>query len=346
MQRQILHKIRAKHSQCIYERFGNGDFATFELFIVDSDVNGRPEAAVQIEGPVAPAYIGEVNAHGNRSWGEGETDAVSNDGRTVKRKTTMGGLIQKSMEKWPKYMMEKKHNFQKEGLLHYSFHLDYTHSGESEDAIAAREQKKDEQMAERERRKAETGSVEEAHTIAQVIPEWIQPHEWTRRIIAPGWYRMCVHADNYISVEMDIRSSAGRGGVDKETGHVFTHQKREELLEVARIMGLENRELSAIEMEEKQVAEELEKALKNQVRDDDMDATRNLMKEVGGLVAKMQTKQQDSFHRLKFQEGYTKRNHNKILYSGMVVTGLFLVITLFQVYTLRKWLLSNSVLGR
>lgn len=337
----MLHKIRAKHNQCLYDRFEAGDYATFELFIVDSDVHGRPEAAVQIEGPVAGAYIGVVDDQGVRSWEEEKVTATA-DGRTVKRKTTLGGLIRESAEKWPKYLAENHRRYQEEGIIHHAFHIDYTHSGESEDAVAARADvwRRAAQEAERddagdERAGPEETYVDEGNAIGQVIPETVAPYGWTKHIKTAGWYRMCVQAEQSISVEMDIRS----GGMDRQTGHVVTHDRMEELREDARLVDLRNREPSA---EEAEVA----RSLQNQVREEDMDATRNLLTEVRELVGQMQTRQQDAFHRLKFQEGYTQRNARKISRSGLIMTGLYLAITLFQMYTLRRWLLSTNVLGK
>ena len=158
---------------------------------------------------------------------------------------------------------------------------------------------------------------------------------------------MCVHAvDNDITVEMNIRSSAELGGINRETGHVYTFEERMEIEEEKRIMELENRGPSAEEVEAKLVAEQVEKAHKDQVKENDMESTKKLMNEMNQLVNKLQKKQSAVHHRIKGHEGDARRNRKKIFRNGMAQTLLFLVITLFQVYTIHNWLLSSSTLGR
>jgi len=359
MHHPLQHQIRAKHTQCIYHRFEKGDFGTFEIFIVDSDDKGRPQAGVQIEGPVAGSHIGEIGKNGERQWDRLQ-DVSATDGRIVTRKKSMGALIQDSIQKWPNYVSKNARHFQDAGIIHHAFHIDYTHSGENEDAIAARadiSRQKNEEKEERRQRKEEgrdykgdenvdDEKYEEENQIQQVIPDWIEPYEWTKPIKAPGWYRMCVQADSFIAVEMDIRSSADLGGIDPETWHVYTHDEREDIDEEERSMGLKSKGPSAEEVETKLVAEELDKALKNQVRDYDLASTRKLMEDVQQVVSQMQKKQRDVQKRIKSHEGDAKRNYRKILRSGMMETVLYIVITLFQVYTVHKWLLGSNMLGR
>ena len=74
---------------------------------------------------------------------------------------------------------------------------------------------------------------------------------------------MCVQAeDNTIYVEVDIRSSAEDklGGVDLETGHVYTHEKREELDEEQRILGstVDAQQAEQDRLAEEQLRQEIE----------------------------------------------------------------------------------------
>lgn len=299
---------------------------------------------VQIEGPVTDPKVGKLDENGVRQW-----DAIS-------AKPTMGAAMQASINKWPEFIHTNHAKFGEMGIIHHAYHIDYTHSGETEDAIAARadiSRKKKEEIEERRqrnlererRRKEGDESVddeeyEEETRIQQIIPEWIEPYEWTKPIKLPGWYRLCANADNAVAVEMDIRSSADLGGIDPETGHVYTYDERELIDEEERIMGKEQAE------EEKLIAEELEKALKDQVSDYDLDATRTLMAEVNRLVSDMMKQQQSVHARIKGHEHDARRNYRGMVRSGTIETVLYVVITLIQVYTVRKWLLSNTVLGR
>lgn len=360
----MQYEIRARHTHCIYSRFERGEFATFEIFIADSDE--KPQAAIQIEGPVASPKIGELGPGGQRIWNHKPEEELEEGRTSRKRKTnTLGAALEESIENWPEFVRRNHEHFTEAGIIFNAFHLDYTHSGEHEDAISAREnisRQKNEEMEVRrqqdlERQRREGGEYkgdenvdevgyEERSRIESVIPEWIEPYEWTKPIKAAGWYRLCAQADDAITVEMDIRSSAELGGIDPDTWHVYTHEEREAIDEEQRINGLEGAEPSAAEVERKLVAEELEKALKNQVSGYDLKATRKLMSEVNSLVSQVQKKQQNVHHRIKGHEGDARRNYKRIVRSGTIETVLYILITCFQVYTVRKWLLGNTMLGR
>ena len=52
-----MYKIRHKYTECIYKQFDRGDFATFEMFVVDSGKSAlvlfyHVIACVWYEGPV------------------------------------------------------------------------------------------------------------------------------------------------------------------------------------------------------------------------------------------------------------------------------------------------------
>ena len=70
------------------------------------------------------------------------------------------------------------------------------------------------------------------------------------------------------------------------------------------------------------------------------------MSEVNRLVAEVTQKQQEVHKRIKVHKDGAERNHRRILRSGLIETVLYLVITLFQVYTVHKWLLGSNMLGR
>lgn len=360
---QLVRTIGVRQSECVYHNFNKGDFATFEVFVIDAAEGGRPQAGVMIEGPIASPTIGKIDeTTGERTWDDRPRDDRIERGamgRMVGGKMKMGAVLQDWIVNWPAYVRKNRNRFQEVGIIHHAFHIDYTHSGEEEDAVAARadlSRQRNELEEERRKRKQEmiearqTGFdhenyEDEGQRIEQILPDWVEPYEWTKPIKAPGWYRMCVQADNEIDVEMDIRSSADMGGINPDRFHVYTHDEREEIDEEERWVGKRNREL-AEEEEAKLLAKELEKMLKGQVKDYDLQTTRKLMNEVNKLVSQMVRKQQDAHRRIKKHEDDAARNRRKIMRSGIIETVLYLAITLFQVYTIHNWLLSSNMLGR
>jgi hypothetical protein len=146
---------------------------------------------------------------------------------------------------------------------------------------------------------------------------------------------------------MDIRNSAMFGGVNYDTGHVYTFADWEEWEEEQRINKVnELREKAKADEEARLTMEQLNAALKDQVKDFDLEATQRLMSEVNSLVSQMQQKQSAVHQRIKSHEGIAKRNYQKIRKSGILETIMYLLITGYQVYTVHNWLLSTNSLGR
>lgn len=347
----LVYDIRREQQQCIYNRLKEGDFATFEIFIVESDEEGWPRASVHIEGPVASGIIGEVNERGERQWPTVNTGA--GDGEPEGQFTSltmkmMGTSIQQALDGWANFVQNSDaRNFQEKGIITHGFLIDYSHSGEDEAAVAARAEFNRQKAEAQQQRSVENEVYEkEVGRIETILPEWIEPYQWTKPIKVAGWYRMCVTSDTDITVEMDIRSSFELGGVDEETGHVYTYEDREALDEELRILGSKRKAAAVEDVEAKVLAEQLNEALKNQVRDYDLEATRKLMNEINHLVSRLQKMQTSVQHRIKGHESAARRNSKKIARSGMLETALYLVTALFQVYTVRKWLLGNATLGR
>ncbi|KAL3791821.1 hypothetical protein HJC23_002452 [Cyclotella cryptica] len=331
--------IRRRQTHCIYHLLEASSIATFEVFISNADNEGELSAMVQIEGPVAPSSVNSGTA------ATGVTNR--NDG--------MGAQLLRAIEKWPSFVQSNRHHFQDAGIIHHAFHVDFTDSGIIDGFIdtravdverRVREQNKIE--AERQRREEGREIYEESNAIERIVPDSFEPYQWTKAIKSSGWYRMCVQAEeSNVYVEMDIRSSADNelGGVDPKTGHVYTHEMREELDEMERI--LRSNAFSAKEEEENRLAEEeLRKEIADQVKDYDLEDTRKLLSEMNSLVMQLQTRQGAFMKRSKGHELQARRNYRRIVRSGMMETLLYLLITGYQVYTIHSWLLSNSLLGR
>lgn len=331
--------IKRRQTHCIYHLLPEKTIATFEIFIQDADNEGELSALVQIEGPVAPK---EINTESS------EIQTNRNNG--------MGAQLQKKIEGWPQFLAGHKHNFQQIGMIHNAFHIDFTDAGVIEgyvDLARSHNTERDQRAKQREieeelqRREAGEEVYEESNKIEIVEPDSFEPYEWTKAIKTGGWYRMCVQAgDNTIYVEVDIRSSAKDklGGVDHETGHVYTHEKKEELDEAQRILGSA---LDAQHAEENRLAEEkLRQEIESAVKDYDLKETQKLMSEINSLVMQLQQRQGAMMKRVKGHEAQARRNSKRIARSGMIETVLYLLITGFQVFTIHSWLLRNSLLGR
>lgn len=332
--------IKRRQTHCMYHLLQEKTVATFEAFIIDSENEGDLSALIQVEGPVAPS---DINAESS----EIETD----------RNNGMGAQLQRKIEAWPSFLASHHHNFQLIGMIHHAFRLDFTDAGILEGFIDSRgsvEQEKQEQrniQEEAQRREAGDEVYTESTRIETISPDSFEPYEWSKHIKTSGWYRMCIQAEeSNIYVEADIRSSAADklGGVDLETGHVYTHEKKEELEEAQKILA--QNILGATEAKDAETrrleVEKLRKEIESAVKDYDLEVTQKLMSEINTLIMQVQQKLSGLMKKSKGLEVHARRNRRRISRSGMIETVLYLVITGFQIYTLHSWLLKNSLLGR
>jgi hypothetical protein len=302
-------EIKRRQTHCIYELLPENSIATFEVFVSDAENDSELSALVQIEGPVAPS---DINADSS------EIQTNRNNG--------MGAQLQRKIEQWPSFLAGHRHNFQLIGMIHHAFNVDFTDAGVVDGYINSPRRRAEQRKIEEEIQRRESGGeiYEESNKIERVEPDSFEPYEWTKAIKTGGWYRMCVQAGEFgVVVELDIRSSDKLGGVDHETGHVYTHEKREELDEARRIS-----EAFAIakEAEENKLTEEqLRQEIESAVKDYDLESTTKLMSEINSLVTQLQAHLGAMMKRSKGHEMQAKRNYRRIARSGLIETVLYLV---------------------
>jgi len=341
----ITYKIPRKQTECIYDKFDKSDFVTFSVFVVEAMSNGPPKAEISFEGPI----------HGNEDVLKKVEDALP--GTDFAPKSSLGQDLRNGAQMhWPVVKdADKKVRYDKRlGIINREIKVDWSHAGESEDAEAARAQI---EMEKKEAyrsygRKAEPGSElemeqkkDKVRTITQVN---IEPFEETTAIKASGWYRVCVSAEAHaLLVEMELRSGNKLGGVDRKTGHVYTHEEREMLDEEKSIEdGITASEESLIDANTyASKDEEVQKELENQVKEQDMHATKAQIKHLNSMVMEIKKNHQDKNMRLKAYSYVARTNHYNMVWSSKLETVLYMIITGVQVYTVRKWLLNSSVLG-
>ena len=302
-------------------------------------MNGNPTATITYEGPIAgnPDVLRKAKI---------KVDSDSNgDGPTLGKQLKIG-----ASEHFPKLKeVDNLARYDKRvGVIHRQFKVDWTHAGESEDAIATREFiNKREADSFKQYAKGSIEEREKGLIIRTITQAKVESHQETRSIKMDGWYRLCVASEYHpLIVEMDMRSGNMLGGMDPDTGHVFTFEKRAMLDQELLIDG-DARNTANNNNEEVHTANiELQKELENQVKEVDLIATKTQMKHLNQMVAEMRKFQQDTLYRIKSHEANAQRNHENLVWSSKVETLLYVMITGLQVYTVHKWLLSNSMLGR
>lgn len=153
-----------------------------------------------------------------------------------------------------------------------------------------------------------------------------EPMQWTFEAPGKGWYRYCIKATwNQVTVEMDFRKESEMGGVDEE-GNVRTIAQK-------------------IEREEEIYMEE-DTAEKEGIKDEDFESTRLKLKELRHLLADIQSKQSQERHRITLHSVTNSHSHSRMVLGSLIETILFMVVTGYQVYTIRKWFKAAPVLAR
>ena len=124
---------------------------------------------------------------------------------------------------------------------------------------------------------------------------------------------------------MEMRKESELGGLD-EWGHVYDY------------------DMKATMDEDK----ELEKHTASQegIKDEDFQETREKVKELRRLLNEIQSMQQKERRRLTVHAQTNEHSHSRMVLSSLLETLLFMAITGYQIFTIRRWFSAAPVLGR
>jgi uncharacterized protein YoxC len=124
---------------------------------------------------------------------------------------------------------------------------------------------------------------------------------------------------------MEMRKESELGGID-EAGHVVSYETK--------TMMDEDKEL------------EQDTASQEGIKDEDFQETREKVKDLRRLLNEIQSMQQKERRRLSVHAETNEHSHSRMVLSSLLETLLFMAVTGFQVYTIRKWFSGAPVLGR
>lgn len=121
-----------------------------------------------------------------------------------------------------------------------------------------------------------------------------------------------------------MRKESDLGDLD-EDGHVVTY---EELAD--------NRENSELDKDT---------ASQEGIPDEEFDETKERLKELRRLLTDIQSLQQRSRRRITVNGETAEHSHSRMVFNSLVETIFFMMITGYQVYTIRKWFSGGPTLG-
>jgi len=304
---------------------------TMSVFVTDGS---ELRATAILEGPVAPPNIDdgkEINTYINKFQ---RGDFFGTPRRDVIKEEQVVDFEQGAAP--DVYDDDDDDYYDDDEYLHedyYDYYDDDEHQGKEPDPEKV---KKRQEMMIKRREKERQKRIDRMRKIQEMKKRHErtegEPYQITQTARVGGWYRACVRASWYqVSAEMEFRKSSELGPPDPETGHVKSYESRE----------LEREE----EEMDKQTPTE-SKEDKDAVKEEDFDRTKDQLKKLNRLLNDIKAKQMDERHRLSVHAATNEHSHSRMVLSSLMETVLYMMITGFQVYTIRKWFSGSPLLGR
>jgi hypothetical protein len=134
-----------------------------------------------------------------------------------------------------------------------------------------------------------------------------------------------LHFVSQVIAEIEMRKESELGGID-EDGHVITYEMKD--------MREEDEEL------------EKDTASQEGIKDEDFQDTKEKVKELRRLLNEIQSMQQKERRRLAVHAETNEHSHSRMVLSSLLETLLFMAVTGYQVFTIRRWFSGAPALGR
>ena len=128
-----------------------------------------------------------------------------------------------------------------------------------------------------------------------------------------------------VLAEIEFRKKSELGDLDAQ-GHVISYEQK--------LMNEEDKLLEA------------DTASQEGIKDEDFQETRQKIKDLRRLLNEIQTMQQNERRRLTVHAETNEHSHSRMVLSSLMETLLFMAVTGYQVYTIRRWFSGAPVLGR
>lgn len=363
----VTYEITKGNKECLYDTLEVKEYVTMSVFL---SVGPQLRARLSIQGPIAPSVVNS---------GVGLQRAIDQANRN-----TQGFVLQKSFDVDMEQFADMDlidDDFQDDFIDDDAALRDYYYGLDDDDEYQFME---DDQMSDEERKevrkaKAERDalSVEDRETmkverrkVAQREREEMmkerkamieerevrmkeredkmklkvqketreevgESFQKTFSIDEPGWYRVCVGAVwNEISAEIEMRKSSELGQPNTKTGHLQSYERRTMIQEEKRLFHKKH-----LEGSKNTQAEE------NRIEEKDLQATRDQLQRLNRLLNEIREKQHNERHRLSLHAATNEHSHSRMVLSSLFETLFYIVVSGFQVWTIRKWFSGAPILG-
>ena len=81
------------------------------------------------------------------------------------------------------------------------------------------------------------------------------------------------------------------------------------------------------------------------IKEEDLQTTREQVTKMNRLLNEIREKQVNEQHRLGIHKAVNEHSHSKMVVHSLFETVLYIAVSGFQVYTIRKWFSGNPILA-
>jgi len=153
--------------------------------------------------------------------------------------------------------------------------------------------------------------------------------EKTYMIDEEGWYRYCVDASYApVEIEFDLRSSGELGKPNVKTEHIQTYERHDMLMNEKKLMAKLGSSGKA-----------------GNVKEEDLKKTKEQISKMNRLLNEIREKQVNERHRLGVHKAVNEHSHSRMVVGSLFETICYIVVSGYQVYTIRKWFGGNTLLA-
>lgn len=157
--------------------------------------------------------------------------------------------------------------------------------------------------------------------------------ERTFQVKSEGWYQVCIEASfGEISAELEMRKSSEVGNPNTKTGHLQSYERHE--------MKINERHMLNRMKHTKD-----EGGNEDIVKEDDLETSRDQLQQLNRLMNEIREKQMNERNRINAHSSVNEHSHSRMVLNSLFETVFYILVSGFQVYTIRKWFSGAPILG-
>lgn len=305
--------INQRQSECLFEKVNAGESVTVSVFILSGS---QLKATYSLEGPIANLDV----ESGTELYRKGQEFSV--DERNPRNQLSI--VEEADFEHLNDEIDDDDDSFDDDDDDDDEDDDDSPINPDDPDADGKRRERRERQR----KRFLDLKKKREQKKLSALkkIRQDGEPISKTKKAPVSGWYRMCVTSKwNQVVAEIEMRKESELGGFNEE-GHVRTYEERKMMEEDLELEG--------------------DSASAEGIKDEDFQETREKVKDLRRLLNDIQTMQQKERRRLTVHAETNEHSHSSMVLNSLTETLLFMAVTGYQVYTIRKWFSGAPVLGR